>query len=142
MFTSDNEKKNGRLMKSALADLLFAAFCALFGAIYESFSFGVFSFFMIYAFAFPLAAGIFLLIFCIRGKELPRTFTLLLNASAATAAVGSLAAGVVEIYGSGNRLLIIYAIAAGALFVGSFISLTANKIKEARAAKQIGENGQ
>ena len=34
-----------------------AVFCALFGAVYEIFSHGVFSFFMIYAFAFPLVLG-------------------------------------------------------------------------------------
>ena len=127
MFTSNNEKTENSMLKNAFGNLLFASFCALFGAIYESFSFGVFSFFMIYSFAFPFAAGLFLLIAYMRGKEYGQLFTLLFNAATVTAATGCLAAGVVEIYGSENRLLIIYPIAAGALFIGSVSVFAVNR---------------
>ena len=45
------------VLRHAVLSLSFAVFCAFFGAVYEHFSFGVYSNFMIYAFAFPLAAG-------------------------------------------------------------------------------------
>ena len=130
------------MLKHSLGNLLFAAFCAVFGAIYESFSFGVFSFSMIYAFAFPLAVGIFLLIMFIRGKMFGRIFLNLLNAASATAAFGCLAAGVVEIYGSGNHLLIIYPIAAGILFAAAIAVYIADKLstKKQRAEIVLSEN--
>ena len=135
MFTSDKENEFRRSLRYCAGNMLFAGFCALFGAIYEVFSFGVFSFSMIYAFAFPFAAGIVFLISYMRGKAHTRLFSDLFTAAAVTAALGSLAAGVVGIYGSENRLLIIYPVAAGALFTASLVVLAAGRV---RTAKQIG----
>ena len=62
MVTSDKKaaaEYADRLTRYSFIYLAAAIFCALFGAIYEFFSHGVFSFFMIYAFAIPLAAGAF-----------------------------------------------------------------------------------
>lgn len=101
---------------------MFAVFCIVFGAIYEAFSFGVFSYFMIYAFAAPLAAGIAEMILYLRHRQASRVFLNLLNSAAVTAALGSLAAGVVEIYGTENRLLVIYPIVTGVLLVAAVIS--------------------
>ena len=123
------------MRKSVTGDLLFAAFCILFGAIYEVFSFGVFSFCMIYAFVFPFSVGMFLLISCFRGRNYEGLFLTLINASAATAAVGSLAAGVVEIYGSENRLLIVYPIAAGILFAAAVTVSIVNRVRR-RVSKE------
>ena len=62
MVTSDKKtaaEYADRLTRYSFIYLAAAIFCAFFGAVYEFFSHGVFSFFMIYAFAIPLAAGSF-----------------------------------------------------------------------------------
>ena len=62
MFTSDRKKAVEyayKLFNYACICLTAAVFCALFGAVYEVFSHGVFSFYMIYAFAIPLCLGTF-----------------------------------------------------------------------------------
>lgn len=62
MVTSDKKtaaEYADKLTRYSFIYLAAAIFCALFGAVYEFFSHGVFSFFMIYAFAIPLAAGTF-----------------------------------------------------------------------------------
>ena len=62
MFTSDRKKAVEyayKLFNYACICLTAAVLCALFGAVYEVFSHGVFSFYMIYAFAIPLCLGTF-----------------------------------------------------------------------------------
>lgn len=89
----------------------FAGFCAIFGAVYEHFSFGVYSNFMIYAFAFPLAAG-FLLVLAALREKLPQARTLfLLHLTSVTLAVGSITAGIIYISGRAQKLLLVYLIA-------------------------------
>lgn len=135
MYTSDKETDR-RVLRHSLGNLLFAAFCALFGGIYEVFSFGVFSFCMIYAFAFPLAVGIILLIAYMRGKSFGRVFLNLLNAASATAALGSLASGVVEIYGTENRLLAVYPVASAVLFAVSAVVFVCGRIRIKSRSKE------
>ena len=57
MFTSEKSPGNGRFGLPLGAYLTASVFCALFGAVYELFSHGVYSYWMIYAFAFPLLLG-------------------------------------------------------------------------------------
>ena len=52
MFTSDN-----RYLKTSFIYLIVSIVLMIAGAVYEHFSFGVYSYFMIYAFAIPLAGG-------------------------------------------------------------------------------------
>ena len=52
MFTSDN-----RYLKTSFIYLIVSIVLMIAGAVYEHFSFGVYSNFMIYAFAIPLAGG-------------------------------------------------------------------------------------
>lgn len=52
MFTSDN-----RYLKTSFIYLIVSIILMIAGAVYEHFSFGVYSYFMIYAFAIPLAGG-------------------------------------------------------------------------------------
>ena len=47
-----------RLQNTIFGYLAVTAACVLLGAVYETFSHGVFSYYMIYAFAFPLAGGV------------------------------------------------------------------------------------
>ena len=55
MFTSGTN--NRKAIKVTLVYLVISCFCALFGAVYELFSHEVYSFYMIYAFAFPMVGG-------------------------------------------------------------------------------------
>ena len=60
MVTTDKKKAGEyahKMIRYSFIYLAAAVFCALFGAVYEIFSHGVFSFYMIYAFAFPLVLG-------------------------------------------------------------------------------------
>ena len=105
--------------KTALVYLLVALFCALFGAVYEMFSHGVYSFYMIYAFAFPLAGGALpFFVMSLRGiKKYPGAFARnLYHSGMATLTVGSIVQGVLDIYGTTNALSRCYWI-AGIAFV-------------------------
>lgn len=90
--------------------LLVSLFCILFGAVYERFSHDVYSYYMIYAFLFPLLGGAipFLgLHFC---KKAPpgKVSCHLYHAGIATLTVGSFFQGALEIYGTTKRLIVIY----------------------------------
>ena len=87
---------------------------------------------MIYAFVFPFICGVFLMIAYMRGKSFGRVFLNLLNSASATAALGSLACGVVEIYGSENRLLMIYPITAGRLLAAAVAVLISDKVRASK----------
>ena len=109
MYTSENDITR-QASKTAFVYLLISLFCALFGAVYEMFSHGVYSFYMLYAFAFPLAGGT-LPFFAISlfQKRYPETVTRnIYHSGIATLTVGSIIQGVLEIYGTTNRLAGIY----------------------------------
>lgn len=98
---------------SKLSDgCLIAAVCtALFGGGYEYFSFGVFSFYMVYAFAFLLVGGCgFWKIVGKRRAHIPAGMACLWNAGLATLTTGSVIKGVLDIYGSSNKLVLIFLI--------------------------------
>lgn len=116
---SDTEKKCQEMKKTGFIYLLIALSCILFGAIYESCSHGVYSGYMIYAFVFPLAGGtlpFYALSFSQR-RFFPERLSLNLYHSGITAlTVGSIFQGVLEIYGTTNRLVRVYDI-LGIFFV-------------------------
>lgn len=107
MYTSDTDTTKNNMLKTAFIYLLISLFCILFGAVYEIFSHEVYSYFMIYAFAFPLVGGtlpFFLFgFFCIKNlpTALPRN---LYHSGIATLTVGSIVRGILEIYGTTNQL--------------------------------------
>ncbi len=110
-----------RAAKTALAYLMAAVFCALFGAVYELFSHEVYSYFMLYAFAFPLCGGTFpYLIYSLCSETaVPDPYDRLLgHAGIASLTIGSIVSGVLEIYGTANRLIIIYWVIGSALCLG------------------------
>ena len=120
MFTSAIDKNRRQVLRHAAGELGGAMFCAVFGMIYEVFSHEVYSYWMIYAFMFPLTAGLILLLAALKCKRPPRRkFLNTFNAASATLALGSIAAGVVSIYGSTNVLVKVYPI------VGALLLLTA-----------------
>lgn len=119
MYTSDK-----RLKKHLLGNLIAAAFFALFGAVYEAFSFGVYSYFMLYAFAFPLVmGGLVYAVLLLRGKSPHGVFLNLWNSAVAALTVGSVFQGVLEIYGTTNRLAVVYPVAGGVLALLAVLSL-------------------
>ena len=113
-----------RNLKTAVIYLGISLFIAFFGAVYEHFSFGVYSYFMIYAFAFPLAGGTLpFLIAYIRGQRRQGqkmevdgnsggTARMLWHAVIATLTVGSILHGALMICGRPNSMVIAYPVAA------------------------------
>lgn len=94
--------------------MIFAIFIAIFGAIYEKFSHEVYSYYMIYAFMIPLCLGSFAyLLASKRAKKEPRNITVSAwNAVVVTLTIGSIFQGILEIYGTTNRLVWFYPVAA------------------------------
>ncbi len=104
LYISDKE-----LLKNTAIHIITALFTALFGAVYEHFSHEVYSYYMIYAFAFPLAMGAFPYIVMILKRKHPSvTAVSLWNSSIAAFTVGCIFKGVLDIYGTTNRLIIVY----------------------------------
>jgi len=122
------------MRKISFIYLLIAIFCALFGIIYEQFSHGVYSGYMIFAFAFPLVGGTFpfaILSLFVHGLLPGRLSRFLYNAGIAALTVGSMMKGILEIYGTTNDLLKIYQF-AGFGFVGTGLMIYAAELLSAR----------
>lgn len=98
-----------------------AAACALFGAVYEAFSHGVWSYFMVYAFAWPLVLGMLPFgVMALRKRAMPGRLVLnLWHSGVAALTVGCVMEGVLEIYGTTNQLTAVYwIVGAGMLAAG------------------------
>ncbi len=105
--------------------LVASLFTAFFGAVYEHFSHGVYSYYMIYAFAIPLAGGLLPLLLLLsayarsavrKDVRLPgRLANGAWNAGLATLTVGCVMKGVLDIYGTSNGLLAVYPVAGAIL---------------------------
>ncbi len=140
MFTSDTDTQRKQISKTGFNYLLVSIFCALLGAIYEHFSHGVYSYYMIYAFALPLVGGALPMYAMARSKLkcLPGRLALnLYNAGIAAFTVGSILKGVIDIYGTANKLLIVYpclgiAFSAAGLLVYLFSFLAFKKSNESK----------
>lgn len=114
MSTSDTKKYG----KTALVYLIISIFLVLFGAVYEHFSFGVYSYFMLYAFAFSLVGGALpALIFALRGVHASPwpMAAWLYRSGIATLSIGSIIRGVLDIYGTANGLIVWYWYVGGGL---------------------------
>ena len=111
-----------KALKSARNYLYAAIFCAFFGAVYERFGHGVYSYFMLYAFAFPLTLGALpAILYGLRGAA-PRVSRKLWGAGVATLTVGSLFRGVLDNYGTSSALTRVYWVAGvGLLLTAAFL---------------------
>ena len=128
MFTSDININSKRAAKTAFVYLIISLFLVLFGAVYEIFSHGVYSYFMLYAFAFPLAGGVlpFFAMHQLGAKGYPSHLArFLYHSGIATLTVGSLIRGVLDIYGTTNALTAYYWYVGGALWAVGIISFLA-----------------
>ena len=121
MYTSERLNRQRLLHSHGLGLLFAAALVALFGAVYEQFSFGVWSFWMVYAFAPLLLDGIWLLVLPKRKSVPGELFLGLLEPGLVMLTLGMLLAGVVEIYGTENRLLPVLPTAGGLLVLAAGI---------------------
>ena len=96
-----------------------SALCLVFSMVYEAFSHGVYSPYMVFAVAFPFLGGLVAveLLRLVPAVCHPGRLSInLYNSGIATLTLGSLMRGVLDIYGTGNDLVRYYAI-VGILFV-------------------------
>ncbi len=135
MFTSADQK---RMLHYILCDVSAAVFFAAFGAVYERFSHEVYSYAMIYAFAVPLVPGALLLTLMICcTKRLPSAGALVLwHAGLAAFTVWLTFSGVLEIYGTTNRLTAVYPAAGAVLTAAGAIAYICGRKKPESARQQ------
>lgn len=107
-------------VKRAVRYALAAAVCAVFGLIYEHFSFGVWSHFMGFAFLIPLLLGA--LPALLMRKERSPVTAQLYGGFVLTLTLGSLVKGALDIYGTTNGKLIAYPILAGFMLLAAIVS--------------------
>ncbi len=112
------------LKKHLVFNLAGTLFLVLFGAVYETFSHGVFSFYMLYAFSVPLVFGVTLYLILLFARRYPgRVFLNLWNSAIAAFSAGSVFKGVLEIYGTTNSLVAVYPVCGCILAVSALVSL-------------------
>ena len=137
MSTSVTARKLSSLQRLILLDLIAAVLCALFGAVYERFGHGVYSYWMVYAFAFPLILGV-LPLYLVEALPLPLPGNLRwgpYHAGVATLTVGSLVLGALEIYGTTSPLTAVYWIAGeGLTLLGGLLFLS--RLMQAKRRKE------
>ncbi|MBR3396073.1 MAG: hypothetical protein IKG76_09870 [Firmicutes bacterium] len=130
MFTSaiNDRREYFNCFDYARLYVLAAVNVAVFSAIYEHFSFGVYSAFMVCAFAVPLLMGA--LPFLLLGRALKKTGSTIpalvckfWHAAVATLTVGFLFRGVLDIYGTSSPLASVYWIASAMLAALSLLAL-------------------
>ena len=133
MSTSDTNKKLNRFaLKTAYIYLLISIAVACFGLIYEEYSHGVYSRYMIYAFIFPLFFGAFpFFTAALFPIKYPGTYVrMFYHPAIATFTVGFILKGALNIYGISNKLIYVYWIAGICLILVSmflyFISFFIN----------------
>ena len=124
MSASPVELRQRTCIHIAIRYLLATVLCALFGAVYESFSHGVYAYGMLYAFAIPLLGGLLpALLFLNSGIDLPHeTSRLLWHFGISALTTGSLFCGALEIYGTGSRLTMVYWMTGGACMLLSLLA--------------------
>lgn len=123
MYTSVNQRK-----KYILWHFIAAVFFAVFGMVYELFSHGVFSPYMAFAFTIPLVAGGILQSILLKTKvRIPDLALRLWNYAIALLTVGSIWKGVLDIYGTTNRLIVYYPIFGGILLLLAVVQFILKK---------------
>ncbi|MBR3446530.1 MAG: hypothetical protein IKH27_01825 [Oscillospiraceae bacterium] len=122
MFTSDINAADKKSLKHIAVCIGCALFLALFGAVYEHFSYGVYSNFMIYAFTPPLIAGMLLLLALLCGKPPQERTLFLLHCASAACTAGCLVTGIVRVSGRTHALLPVFAVLGGVLLILALVS--------------------
>ncbi|MCD8021915.1 MAG: hypothetical protein LUF30_02680 [Lachnospiraceae bacterium] len=122
--SSDGCQNGCHIEKTAFTYLLISLFLALFGAVYEMFSHGVYSYYMLYAFAIPLTGGALpFLALALFAKHFPgQNSARLYHSGIAALTVGCVVQGALKIYGTSNRLIVVYWIVGGILLLAGLFS--------------------
>ncbi len=137
MFVSPIEPEKKRLRRSSLIFICTALFCGLFSAVYEHYSHGVYSSFMVYLFAFPLVGGMLpytLLGLLKRAVSPSQAAQRLYNSGLAALTAGSCVKGVLDIYGTSSGYLSVYWI-AGALLTALGACIYIFEVRASRVRK-------
>ena len=124
--------KSQDILRIALIYMAVSAALGIFGAVYEIFSHGVFSYYMIYAFAIPAILGMIpymtKYVLDLRNrtgrqhKSTARRYLAgLYHAGIGTLTIGSIMKGVLDIYGTTNRLLLVYPLIGAALIIAALV---------------------
>ena len=112
LFTSENNKKT--LFKKLIAYLGITAFIALFGFVYEQFSHNVHTFYMWFAWIWPLGFGVvpYLLLYLLPIKKVPGLISeSVYNLGVALLTARSIYIGVIVIYNTTNdSMVLVYTI--------------------------------
>ena len=120
-------------MKKTISYLFLSLFIFVFFQIYEYFSHGVYSNYMLYAFLIPfpgLAVPSFLLHSL--KKALPENSRFLWKSGIATLTVGSIYKGILEIYGTNGYFEFPYLLLGGVLCILGLLSLFSSKKQSIR----------
>ena len=123
---------NLKFLKTSFVYLLVSLVLILFGAVYEVYSHGVYSYYMIYAFCIPLVFGtlVYFIRAIVSGKQNGTDASDMLYCGSISAlTAGSIIKGILEIYGTTNRNTYIYP-AAGALLLAAAVLYKIAKHKE------------
>ena len=126
MYMSANENRRLRAAKTARTWLFLSLFVLLFSVVYEHFSFGVWSGYMAFACAVPLALGG--LPWAVNAARtvpaIPSDWTRRLwTAGVVTLTVGCLFRGILDIYGTTSALGVVYWIAGTVFLILALLSL-------------------
>ncbi len=140
------EDKTGRILAAAGIEnrsraygdrafgyFVFALAVLAFGAIYEHFSFGVYSPYMIYAFVYPLVLGVLPYTLLARAGRMPESRAAgmtLWGFGIVTLTVGSIVTGVIDIYGTTNALTRFYPAVGILLLVAGAALVPKTELKE------------
>lgn len=119
MILSTSVIEKEQALKRAKIYIPITLFCMLFGWVYEKYSFGVYSNYMIYAFVFPLIGGMIFWLLIGTSKKKFRFNNIFLkchSASISTFTVGFIFKGVLDIYGTTSSLCYVYWI-VGIIFI-------------------------
>lgn len=111
------------LKKENIFIIGFSIFTLVFAIIYEYFSHGVVSYFMIFAFLIPLLNLILNCIFIYSKFKITRLSKNLISMSIYTFTFFSIMKGVLDIFGTTNNLIFIYLIVGLLLFIFGVFSL-------------------
>ncbi len=140
MSASDINIRKYSAGRTALNYLLISLFLVLFGAVYEAFSHEVYSYYMIYAFVFPLLFGTlpFLALSLEKTKKQPGAFCRsLYHAGVAALSVGSVFRGVLEIYGTTNALINVYWYAGAVLILSAVLLYVVSLSGRQKAREEV-----
>ncbi|MBE6643579.1 MAG: hypothetical protein E7615_07995 [Ruminococcaceae bacterium] len=131
MSTSDIKTNVNIDKKTSLRYLFVSAFCLVFGIVYEFFSNDVYSIYMLGAFTLPLILGSVVFFVFSKLQRTPSLYSrYLYHSGVAAFTVGSVIEGVLEIYGTTNRLAIYYWYGGAILFSAGIVAFTVDIIIE------------